>query len=135
MKRNPFNNFSNIVLYIMLTGFITSCLQKNSVTFDSNSWRSDANGCMEKRMGMYKEVLNNKNEILSLTNNQLIRIMGNPDKYELLKRNQKFFIYNISPGNNCQNNADVEPLFLIIRFNAVGLSSEVFIQNTQSIKN
>jgi len=135
MKRNPFNNFSNIVLYIILTGFITSCLQKNSVTFDSDSWRSDTNGCMEKRIGMYKEVLNNKNEILSLTNNQLIRIMGNPDKYELLKRNQKFFIYNISPGNNCQNNADVEPLFLIIRFNAVGLSSEVFIQNTQSIKN
>jgi len=135
MKRNPFNNFSNIILYIMLTGFITSCLQKNSVTFDSDSWRSDINGCMEKRIGMYKEVLNNKNEILSLTNNQLIRIMGNPDKYELLKRNQKFFIYNISPGNNCQNNSDVEPLFLIIRFNAVGLSSEVFIQNTLRIKN
>jgi hypothetical protein len=94
-------------------------------------WKSDANGCMEKRVEMYKDVLTNKNEILSLTNKQLIRIMGNPDKYELLKRNQKFFIYNITPGRECRIASETESLFLIIRFNAVGLSSEVFVQNNQ----
>lgn len=134
MYTYPRYSFSIILTYLFLICITPSCIQKHTVNFDSELWRSDINGCMEKRAGMYNEVLSNKDEILSLTNKQLIRIMGNPDKYELLKRNQKFFIYNITPGRDCSTNEEARPLFLIIRFNAVGLSSEVFIQNNQMIE-
>jgi outer membrane protein assembly factor BamE (lipoprotein component of BamABCDE complex) len=105
-------------------------LEETQVSFDNDSWKADANGCKKIRIGIYKEIIESQNEILGLTNKQIIRILGNPERNELYSRNQKFFIYQISPSPKCNNTNNIETLFLFIRFNAVGLSQEVFVQGT-----
>ena len=118
--------------YFLLIFLISGCNAEKQVSFDNDSWKTDINGCMKIRIGIYKEIIESQNEILGLTNKEIIRILGNPERNELYRRNQKFFIYQISPGSKCEINNDTETLFLFIRFNAVGLSQEVFVQGAPS---
>jgi hypothetical protein len=113
------------LLFILL--FI-GCEQETKVSFDNESWKADRNGCEKKRIGIYKKIIRSQNEILGLTNKEIIRILGKPERNELYRRNQKFFIYQISPASKCNITSDFETLFLFVRFNAVGLSQEVFVQ-------
>lgn len=117
--------FITAILFIFL---ISGCVEEAQVSFDNDSWKTDANGCKKIRLGIYKEILESQDEILSLTNRQIIRVLGKPDRNELYGRNQKFFIYQISPASKCNITNNRETLFLFIRFNAVGLSQEVFVQ-------
>ena len=113
---------------------LSGCSNDISVSFDSESWKSDTYGCKEKRIKLYKEIIGYQNEILGITNNQIIRILGKPERNELYRRNQKFFIYHISPASKCSYAYNGEALFLFVRFNAVGLSQEVFVQGAPSFK-
>ena len=119
------------ILVILLLG---GCSNDISVSFDTESWKSDTYGCKQKRIKLYKEIIGYQNEILGLTNKQIIRILGKPERNELYKRNQKFFIYHISPTSKCSYTYNGEALFLFVRFNAVGLSQEVFVQGVPSFK-
>jgi len=121
--------------YILFISIICGCSNNTSVSFDSESWKSDSYGCHEKRIKLYNDIINNQDEILGLTNKEIIKILGKPERNELYRRNQKFFIYHISPGSKCNIINDEETLFLFIRFNAVGLSQEVFVQGAPSYKN
>lgn len=117
---------------ILLIFLITGCVEEIQVSFDNGSWITDTNGCKKIRMRIYKEIIESQKEILGLTNKEIIRILGKPERNELYKRNQKFFIYQISPASKCNVTNDIETLFLFVRFNAVGLSQEVFVQGAPS---
>jgi len=113
------------IICILISSF--GCGSKTSVSFDSTMWKSDKNGCKKERLTLYKDVLNNQDELLGLNNRQIISLLGMPERNELYQRNQKFFIYTISPSSKCNNDYQGESLFMFIRFNAVGLSQELFI--------
>jgi hypothetical protein len=102
--------------------------------FDSGSWKSDQNGCNEDRLKQYKVLLNNQDDLLGLNSKQIIKKLGMPERNELYQRNQKFFIYNITPAPVCDLEYDKKALFLFIRFNAVGLSQEVFVQDQPNFR-
>jgi len=114
---------------------VGACSPNKSVSFDNDSWKSDNYGCEKKRIKLYKEIIGYQDEILGLTNKQIIRILGKPERNELYSRNQKFFVYHISPASRCDHTDHGETLFLFIRFNAVGLSQEVFVQGAPSFMN
>jgi len=54
--------------------------------------------------------------------------MGSPDEHDLDKRKQKYYYYYLEPGSPC-NNVIEYPVRLKIRFNATGVSSDVFLEN------
>jgi len=123
------------VFYVLFILIIGGCSNNTSVSFDNESWKLDSYGCHEKRVKLYKGIIECQDEILGLTNKEIIKILGKPERNELYQRNQKFFIYHISPASGCNITNDEETLFLFIRFNAVGLSQEVFVQGAPSYKN
>jgi len=110
------------------------CVQKRTVSFDSDSWKKDMHGCNEERLGLYSIIIEKQGEILGMTNKQVIKVLGRPERNELYRRNQKFFIYNITPGEKCDRSDNDRQLFLFVRFNAVGLSQEVFVQESPTFK-
>ena len=120
-----------IIFFIL---FIAGCSSNVSVSFDNESWKLDSYGCQDKRIKIHKSIIEYQNEILGLTNKEIIKILGKPERNELYQRNQKFFIYYISPASKCNTINSEETLFLFIRFNAVGLSQEVFVQGNPSYK-
>ena len=113
---------------ILLILLLFSCNKTVELpNLDESAWQSDLNGCNNLRSKMIDALNTDKELLKGLNQDELISILGKPDQNELYKRNQKFFIYNITP-TNCENQQDLSPRkYLSIRFNATGLAKEVVV--------
>ena len=95
---------------------------------DARRWEEDKNACNGARTAMRESIGKEKEKLLSLTQMQIVKLLGRPDQNELSTRNQKFFYYFLEPAPACGNATDSLGARLSIRFNAVGLAKEVAIE-------
>ena len=96
--------------------------------FNEDAWKHDRLGCEGIRYQMSNNLNNIKEQLKGLDLDEIESVLGKPDKIELGRRNQKYFIYAISPSQSCKLSADtIENKELSIRFNAIGLAYEVII--------
>lgn len=73
--------------------------------------------------------INSQSEkLLTLSESEIISLLGRPDENELYKRNQKFYYYLLGPSKTCSDTIAVDPKKLVIRFNAIGLAKEVVVE-------
>jgi len=96
--------------------------------FNEQTWMADSNGCEGQRLEMIDELVQVQEQLRGLSQTELTKLLGKPDRHELYKRSQKLFYYQISPGKACSADTE-ENVYLSIRFNAMGLSKEVIIMN------
>ncbi|ELR68811.1 hypothetical protein C900_05824 [Fulvivirga imtechensis AK7] len=69
-----------------------------------------------------------KDQLKGLNQDEMVKVLGKPDKNELYKRNQKFFIYEIAGAKACTPPDEASSyIYLSIRFNATGLAKEAMI--------
>jgi len=70
-----------------------------------------------------------KEQILGKAEHDVLKIMGRPDKNELYRRQQKFYIYYLEPGPLCEESlqASDSASYLSLRFNATGIVNEIFV--------
>ena len=113
---------------LLLTFLILSCthIPENLDKIDSFEWASDKNGCLGLRLKSLKELEATKDQLKGLTQEQTINFLGKPDKKEIFKRRQQLFTYYISGSESCQDKK-TSPVYLQIRFNALGKSDEVIV--------
>jgi hypothetical protein len=110
---------------IVALAFLFACGPKVTIeNFDSPSWKNDFDGCQAERIDQVKTVVSQQELLLSKSESQLRSVFGAPDNTQLYTRNQKFYIYYTTPGPDCDVKGD-STTYLSIRFNAVGLSSEI----------
>jgi hypothetical protein len=95
---------------------------------DKASWVDDKGACKNVRAEMIEDVRAQKDQLLALSEMQLVELLGRPDENELYKRNQKFYTYYLEPGPTCDSLRRPEALSLVIRFNAMGLAKEVVVE-------
>lgn len=70
----------------------------------------------------------NKTESLKgLSEDQILSLLGRPDRNELYKRNQKFYYYDIEPGKSCDTST-LKNWQLVFRFNAMSRAKEVSVE-------
>ena len=113
---------------------LVSCSPQPLLTgFDSNAWISDHNGCNHNRTNQVGQIIASKDKLMGKTEDRILDVFGKPDRNELYERNQKFYIYYLDAGPSC-NIPDPDPEMLIIRFSAIGICNEVFIQRGFSTK-
>jgi hypothetical protein len=94
---------------------------------DLRTWRKDQKGCGGDRSSMIAAIEQERNKLLALDEIQIVKLLGNPDRNELFKRNQKFYYYFLEPAPECKvPNPSAKKL--IIRFNAMGLAKEVEVK-------
>ena len=113
------------LFYSMLFSLcVISCNQKSIdlPKFDESAWQIDKDGCSGTRLKMRNDLIKIKPQLKGLNNGQIISILGKPNKTNLIDRNQKYFIYNIS----CPSETG-ELSTLSVRFNAVGRSYEILV--------
>jgi len=96
--------------------------------FDREAFAVDKNACNGNRTKMMAILEKNKNELLALSQMDIVKVLGRPDQNELYKRNQKFFYYFITPAPQCGTPSDSVSRRLIIRFNAMGLAKEIYLE-------
>jgi hypothetical protein len=93
---------------------------------DLAKWKDDKWGCSKDRLATLPELVNQKEKLKGLSQDDIVRLLGRPDKNELYKRNQKFFYYYLTPGINCGRDTTTQRLSL--RFNAMGFAKEVLVE-------
>jgi hypothetical protein len=103
--------------------------------FDSDIWKKDKLACKNQRKDLVKSILQQKEKLKRLGQNQIIKILGRPDFQELQNRNQRTYIYFYEKGEPCQTPNSIKKYadlstakILKIRFNATDMVNEVFIQ-------
>ena len=116
------------IVALISVGCTSSPVQLNN--FDTRSWKSDPNGCNQKRSQWVPVILEQKDKVLALSETAVIDLLGKPDQIELYKRNQKLYHYQISPGAPCNSKDSVETE-LQVRFNAMGRAKEIYVNTIE----
>jgi hypothetical protein len=117
-------------LSIITAVFITLSCSNDHATLgkiDLWKWKDDKNGCSGDRTQSIEEFQRHKNELLGLSESEIVKMLGKPDQNELYSRNQKFYYFFLEPASACSVAVE-KPRKLVVRFNAVGLAKEVSIQ-------
>ena len=94
---------------------------------DFNEWKTDRNGCLNKRKKMAEAIALQKDKLLTLEEREVVNLLGRPDENELYERNQKFYYYFLTPSGNCEV-SDSSVSKLEIRFSAIGLVKEISVK-------
>jgi hypothetical protein len=94
---------------------------------DLVKWKDDRGGCKMERYNFIEPLQEQIDELKGLSENEIIKLLGRPDRNELYTRNQKFYYYDLDPGKICNKTSD-SIRTLTIRFNAMGFAKEVGIE-------
>jgi hypothetical protein len=122
------NKFTITAIIILLS---MSCRpkQEDFRGIDMAQWRADEQGCDGARMESKDTFAAQKDKVLTLSEWEVVKVLGTPDRHELSKRNQKFYYYYLEPHGDCSTaDSTTKPLRVAIRFNAMGLAKEVRIE-------
>lgn len=122
-------NFKQLSSCLVLIMLFASCAKPLPVLEGVNLevWKSDRNGCQGKRAKMIEAVVSEKEKLKTLSEMDLVELLGRPDENQLLDRNQKFYKYYLEPGPACDQSS-TEPKMLILRINAMGLTKETLVK-------
>ncbi len=112
--------------------FMAGCTGKPASleNFDEKAWQNDKNGCDNVRAGMMDELESSLDQLKGLSENDILDLLGAPDLNQLYKRNQKFYIYQITPSLECGSTGQASQFFLEIRFSATNLATEIMIKES-----
>lgn len=111
-------------LFFLLVACGTPLPQLDGI--DLEKWKGDKNGCQGERLRFLGPLQSQHEKLKGLSQDDIVKLLGRPDKNELYKRNQKFFFYALTPGKACGSANETQQLS--IRFNAMGLAKEVIIE-------
>lgn len=119
------------ILCLIIIGLsLLGCRQTPDIPgFDEAAFRQDAGGCAGIRNGMKEQIFAIEDELKGLGQQQVMKVLGKPDKHELASRGQKSFVYYIEPSSQCEQNSIAEPLTMYIRFSALDAVTEVSFEN------
>jgi len=121
------NKFT-ITAIIILSSMSCRPKQEEFTGIDMAQWRSDQQACDGARMESKDTFAAQKDKVLTLSEWEVVKVLGTPDRHELSKRNQKFYYYYLEPHGECATDTTTKALRVAIRFNAMGLAKEVRIE-------
>lgn len=108
---------------------LTNCTRSLPEIYDVDlqQWKADRHGCNGYRHRTSETLLQQKEKLLGLSENQILSLLGRPDAAELYKRNQKFYFYALLADSTC-NATSAQRHTLTLRFNATGLVKEITVE-------
>ena len=97
--------------------------------FVSKDFKGDRGGCEGKRIKQLNLLKDNKDNILSISENEIVKAMGRYDYQLLDKKSEKYVVYFFEPGPQCENIRNkTTSEAMILHFNSIGLVKEVVFQ-------
>lgn len=118
-------------IFLIVLFSVVGCTSSLDIPdFDEKTWVLDKNGCNEHRINMVEPLTASLEMIKGLSESEVLGLLGNPDMNELYTRNQKFYIYHITPSLECGVTGQTSQLFLEIRFSATNRAREVMVKES-----
>ena len=97
---------------------------------DLKKWRSDRGGCNGVRATLLPDFKAETQNLKGKTANTIGDLLGRPDINQIADRNQKFYIYFLEKGPQCdQAGIKSNSRSVAIRMSAIGLATEITFQN------
>lgn len=124
-----YQNFTFIIVVLALL----SCTSPPDTLgdLDLKTWRRDKAGCENLRKEILADFKSSENLLLGKFADDIGGLLGKPDIQQLGNRNQKYYIYFLEKGAQCDDKTrSSEALKAILHFNAVGLLSEITYDRT-----
>ncbi|MCE7068678.1 MULTISPECIES: hypothetical protein [Dyadobacter] len=122
---------SRYLVFAMLLGFAACSSPPDKLgSLDLVKWRGDRGGCNDVRAGLEKDFKTVEPQLKGKFADDIGDLLGRPDIHQLGERNQKFYVYFLSKGEQCDDiKAKSNAPKVILKFNAVGLLSEITYQS------
>lgn len=119
-----------ILLFITTILAFTNCSQEIKIDgFDAESFKLDKHACAGTRLKLEPQLIEAQEQLKGYNQIEITKLLGKPDKIEIYKRGQRFFIYFLEKGPSCSNEKLTKyPKSLFIRFSALNNANEVFIK-------
>lgn len=120
------------ILIIALLGGLFSCSSKPEKIgqLDLIKWRSDRGACDSKRTALIDDFKAEQKQLMGKFIDEIGELLGRPDIHQLGERNEKFYVYFLEKGTHCEDiKAPSKAKKVILKFNAVGLLSEITYQD------
>lgn len=117
-----------LLLMLGVASLMVGCKSAPTIEgFDAKIWKNDPKACKNQRAALLPALEKNKDKLVKVESGQLMQLLGRPDKNELYRRNQRFYVYYIDAGNQCKGNSGKLGRILRIRIDALQRVSEVVI--------
>ncbi|MBX9852439.1 MAG: hypothetical protein K2X86_11870 [Cytophagaceae bacterium] len=101
--------------------FLSGCKETPKLEgFRSQLWIEDKNGCNGKRTYLAEILLSKTTELKGTDDDDLVKILGKPDKYEGGDRGKRVYYYYTQQGSQCGSGLLLEGTKIMIEFDALG---------------
>lgn len=95
-------SYTHLVILMFLVGVVSSCQKEVSLKkFNKWTWKADYNGCDGNREVQMQYLGEIKQELVGISEVQLLDILGRPNKHELDERKRKRYVYYFMVGKQC----------------------------------
>jgi len=106
--------------------------QADHAVLDLNTWKNDQNGCSSERIGMVQDFEKVEALLLGKSELDIRKMLGRPDRVELIERSQKFYMYFLEAGSQCdEKKFDTDGKYMYIRFTSLNEVNEIGIKQTE----
>jgi len=97
---------------------------------DLKKWRGDRGACNSVRTGLANDFKAEQKQLMGKFIDEVGTLLGRPDIHQLGERNIKFYVYFLEKGTQCDDiKTNSKAKKVILKFNAVGLLSEITYQD------
>ncbi|MBC7921927.1 MAG: hypothetical protein H7Z75_12665 [Ferruginibacter sp.] len=130
----PFQPFNPRGVLGLLIGSLlaVACGSPKQFNFPAADWQRDRLGCTGRREALAGELEAIRRDLRGLTEPEILGLLGKPDAQALQGRGQKYFVYYLETGPQCDNARAVSQARTVaIRLNALGFVTELTYQRGQ----
>ena len=120
-----------ISIVILVLGIMACSRTPELKGFDTEKWINDKGGCENYRISVVDTLISQSEGLMGLSQNQMADLLGKADQHELYERSQKFFIYHLESGKNCESYQGKYFNALYIRFNSLDQAVAFTIQEVK----
>jgi hypothetical protein len=112
-----------IAICLVITVGVSSCTKDKPKLegFNSELWKADKKGCNGKRIYLSEFLFTNSVNIKGMKDNDILELMGKPEKTNWEDRGKKTYYYFIQPGSQCDSTSLLlEGTKIAFEFDALG---------------
>ena len=98
--------------------------------FDKIAWKKDRKGCSGKRIELVKILLYNKSGFKGMDDDDLVSLLGTPERTVYYGRGRKDYAYYVTPGGQCRETPNLKAgSRLLVEFDALGYVNIITLQD------
>jgi len=100
--------FSTSTFLLICTALLfSSCGSTPIIKVDQEQWKGAVANCTDYRTKNYKQIVKDKDEYLEISEVELVKQLGSPDKEGLEKRMKKSIKYCVYGCNSCDSTSQI----------------------------